>query len=60
MQSQSLVEGSNEVLYVRWANEDKNPAAQKQEKKRQQLAYDTVKQLLEQESNKNQDWKMEL
>ena len=23
MQSQSLVEGSNEVLYVRWANEDK-------------------------------------
>lgn len=53
MQSQSLVEDSNEVLYVRWANEDKNPAAQKQEKKRQQeLAYDTVKQLLEQESNK--------
>lgn len=53
MQNQSLMEGSNEVLYVRWANEDKNPAAQKQEKKRQQkLAYDTVKQLLEQESNK--------
>ena len=23
MQSQSLVEDSNEVLYVRWANEDK-------------------------------------
>ncbi|EMG49737.1 CWC2 Pre-mRNA-splicing factor CWC2 [Candida maltosa Xu316] len=49
---QSLQEGSNEVLKVRWANEDKNPEAQKLEKRRmEELAMDTVRQLLESENS---------
>ncbi|RLV92582.1 Pre-mRNA-splicing factor [Spathaspora sp. JA1] len=46
MQNQSL--GGQEVLYVRWANEDPNPEAQKREKRRlEELALETVRNLLQ-------------
>ncbi|EGW35119.1 uncharacterized protein SPAPADRAFT_130955 [Spathaspora passalidarum NRRL Y-27907] len=45
MQNQSL--GGQEVLYVRWANEDPNPEAQRHEKRRlEELALETVRNLL--------------
>ncbi|KAG2736793.1 hypothetical protein G9P44_000883 [Scheffersomyces stipitis] len=45
MQNQSL--DANEVLNIRWANEDPNPQAQKQEKRRmEEIALETVKKLL--------------
>lgn len=46
MLNQSL--DDNEVLSVRWASEDPNPEAQKQEKRRlEELAINTVKNLLD-------------
>ena len=53
MQSQSL--GDNEILNIRWASEDPNPHAQKQEKRRlEERALETVKNLLSQvEENEN-------
>ncbi|KAK6456898.1 uncharacterized protein RJT20DRAFT_154457 [Scheffersomyces xylosifermentans] len=51
MQNQSL-EG-NEVLNIRWANEDPNPQAQRQEKRRlEEIALNTVKNLLQQVDHK--------
>ncbi|RCK56029.1 Pre-mRNA-splicing factor CWC2 [Candida viswanathii] len=53
MQKQSLHDGSQEVLSVRWASEDKNPEAQEQEKRRmEELAMDTVRQLLGDQDSK--------
>lgn len=53
MKKQSLQEGSQEVLYVRWASEDKNPEIQQHEKRRlEELAMDTVRQLLQNLDNK--------
>lgn len=54
MQNQSL--DGNEVLNIRWANEDPNPEAQRQEKRRlEEATINTVKSLLELVSeNENQ------
>lgn len=44
---------SKEVLHVRWAHQDRNPEAQKQNKRKmEQLAMDTVKELLGNETCK--------
>mmetsp|Transcript_9489 Transcript_9489/g.11481 ORF Transcript_9489/g.11481 Transcript_9489/m.11481 type:complete len:128 (-) Transcript_9489:87-470(-) len=46
MQNQSL--DGNEILNIRWANEDPNPEAQRQEKRRlEETTINTVKHLLE-------------
>lgn len=51
MQNQSL--DGNEVLNIRWANEDPNPEAQKKEKRRlEEVAVNTVKGLLDQVQKK--------
>ncbi|KAI5958009.1 CWC2 [Candida theae] len=44
---------SKEVLHVRWAHQDRNPEAQKQNKRKtEQMAMDTVKELLSNETCK--------
>ena len=44
---------SKEVLHVRWAHQDRNPEAQKQNKRKmEELAMDTVKELLSNETCK--------
>jgi hypothetical protein len=56
MQNQSL--DGNEVLYIRWASEDPNPNAQKEEKRRlESIAIDTVKNLLEKVDQEDSDRK---
>ena len=46
MQNQSL--DGNEVLNIRWANEDPNPEAQRQEKRRlEEVTVNTIKNLLD-------------
>lgn len=61
MQKQCLQEGSKEVLFVRWASEDKNPEVQQQEKRRmEELAMDTVRQLLQDQDNNNSNKKRKI
>lgn len=51
MQNQSICE--NDVLNIKWANEDPNPEAQKQEKRRlEEVALNTVRDLLEKSSKR--------
>ncbi|KAK6462591.1 Pre-mRNA-splicing factor CWC2 [Scheffersomyces coipomensis] len=61
MADQSLDNG-NEVLYIRWSNEDPNPHAQRQEKRRlEEIAINTVKNLLESvQDSENKKRKVEI
>ncbi|KAK6200003.1 uncharacterized protein RJT21DRAFT_86699 [Scheffersomyces amazonensis] len=61
MNNQALDNG-NEVLYIRWANEDPNPHAQREEKRRlEEIAINTVKNLLQSvEENEKKRRKVEI
>lgn len=59
MQSQSL--DGNEVLNIRWANEDPNPTSQQQEKRKlEEMALETVKGLLAQSEKRPKKAKVEV
>lgn len=46
MQSQSL--SGNDILYIRWANDDPNPNAQREEKRRlEEITINTIQKLLD-------------
>lgn len=59
MQNQSL--DGNEVLTIKWANEDPNPTSQQQEKRKlEELALETVKGLLAKSEKKQKKAKIEV
>ncbi|KAI5964591.1 CWC2 [Candida pseudojiufengensis] len=51
--SSNKIKSSKEVLHIRWANPDRNPEAQAQEKRKfEELAMDTVKSMLNSDTTK--------